>query len=142
MHGNLSRATKSLMKSGTLEMNSLHADAERGNGMQLSIETAADGGVIVTITGSLTANTVADLKAIWAGGTGSWIYYIVLHDTDFIDSMGLAALVQGLKLARQNDGELYLVSPSPSVRNLLQITAMDSVFPVRSQVPGSDSGRA
>lgn len=110
--------------------------------MQLSTETAADGGVIVTIIGSLTANTVADLKAIWAGGTGAWIYYIVLHDTDFIDSMGLAALVQGLKLARQNDGELYLVNPSPSVRNLLQITAMDSVFPVRSQVPGSDPGRA
>jgi len=107
--------------------------------MHLSTQTAADGGVIVTITGDLTAATVADLKAVWASAGQPWLFYIVLSGTEFIDSMGLAALVQGLKLARQNDGELYLVHPSSAVRSLLQITAMDSIFPVRSQAPLADS---
>lgn len=108
--------------------------------MQLTTQTARDGGVIVTITGSLVASTVGDLKTVWTGSPASWVFYLVLQNTDFIDSIGLATLVQGLKIARQHDGELYLVDPSVSVRNLLRITAMDTVFPILSAVPDSTTG--
>ncbi|MCS7070037.1 MAG: STAS domain-containing protein [Anaerolinea sp.] len=108
--------------------------------MQLTIQTAYDGGVVMTIKGSLVASTVGDVRAVWMGNPASWMFYIVLHDTDFIDSIGLATLVQGLKIARQHDGELYLVAPSAPVRNLLRITAMDTVFPMLSEVPDVKPG--
>lgn len=52
----------------------------------------------------------------------------------FIDSMGLGALVSGLKRARAHDGDLRLAGPSEHVAKVLSITRLDQAFVVGDDV--------
>jgi anti-sigma B factor antagonist len=52
----------------------------------------------------------------------------------FIDSMGLGALVSGLKRARAHDGDLRLAGPSDHVAKVLEITRLDQAFVVGATV--------
>ena len=52
----------------------------------------------------------------------------------FIDSMGLGALVSGLKRARAHDGDLRLAGPSDHVAKVLEITRLDQAFVVGDTV--------
>lgn len=51
-----------------------------------------------------------------------------LTRVDFLDSSGLGALVSLLKAVRP-EGELVLFGARPSVREILRLTHLDSVFP-------------
>ncbi len=53
-----------------------------------------------------------------------------LSHTTFIDSSGLAALVKGLKLCKNNGGNLYLYRPTKAVRAIIQMTRLDKAFGV------------
>ena len=52
----------------------------------------------------------------------------------FIDSMGLGALISGLKRARAHGGDLRLVGPSDHVAEVLAITRLDAAFLVTDTV--------
>lgn len=47
---------------------------------------------------------------------------------DFIDSTGLATLIQSMKRQRQADGDLILRSPSDAVRVIFELTKLDRAF--------------
>jgi anti-anti-sigma factor len=52
-----------------------------------------------------------------------------LSEVTFVDSAGLAALVKGMKDARQGGGDLRLVTPaSPDANRVFQLTRFDKVF--------------
>lgn len=53
-----------------------------------------------------------------------------LLNVSFIDSLGLTALVSGLKLCRKNGGLLRLVGLQPSVRAPFELTRLDKVFEI------------
>ena len=53
-----------------------------------------------------------------------------LQDVFFVDSSGLAALVHGLKRAREHHGNLCLCSLQSPVRMILELTRFDKVFDV------------
>lgn len=53
---------------------------------------------------------------------------VEMSQVSFVDSLGLAALVSGLKLCRKNRGSLILVGVQPQVRNLFEITRLDQAF--------------
>jgi anti-sigma B factor antagonist len=53
-----------------------------------------------------------------------------LRDLYFVDSSGLAVLVQGLKRAREHQGNLCLCSLQSPVRMILELTRFDKVFEV------------
>lgn len=55
---------------------------------------------------------------------------INMNDVSFVDSLGLTALVSGLKLCRKNRGILRLVGLQPSVRLLFEITRLDHAFEI------------
>jgi anti-sigma B factor antagonist len=84
--------------------------------------------LLLNLDGRLDVNTIADLKHTWQNEENAHNIIINLSETSFIDSMGLAALVSGLKTARQRGGHLYLVQPSKAVRTILELTAMDRAF--------------
>ena len=56
---------------------------------------------------------------------------IDLSGVTYIDSSGVATLVEGLRSARKADTEFILVSPSAAVLQVLQLARLDSVFEVR-----------
>ena len=53
-----------------------------------------------------------------------------LRDLYFIDSSGLAALVLGLKRAREHQGNLCICSMQPPVRMIFEMTRFDKVFEI------------
>lgn len=96
--------------------------------MQLMIKNV-DHALVLQPAGRLAADTHEQLKVAWLNNA-DWKYLIVdLSETQFIDSIGLATLVSGLKTARQRGGDLLLVNPANSIRIILDLTAMNRVFP-------------
>jgi anti-sigma B factor antagonist len=54
-----------------------------------------------------------------------------LSDVSYIDSSGVATLVEGLRSARENDIRFVLAAPSQAVTQVLELARLDSVFEVR-----------
>lgn len=63
-----------------------------------------------------------------------------LTDVDSIDSAVLGAMISGVKLARQADGDLRLVGSSGHVAEVLRLTQMDRVLKMCSSVDGAFAG--
>lgn len=53
-----------------------------------------------------------------------------LTRVNFIDSSGLAALVQGLRTCRDSGGNLCLSNPQRPVRLILELTRLDSAIDI------------
>jgi anti-anti-sigma factor len=58
------------------------------------------------------------------------LWVIDLRLVDFMDSSGLVSLVKGLKVARQYNCRLVLCNVTASVRLVLELTHLDSVFEI------------
>jgi anti-sigma B factor antagonist len=59
---------------------------------------------------------------------GNYQIVIDLQQTEFMDSSGLGSLVSRIAVTRSNQGDVRLASPSPFIRNLLEVTHLDKVF--------------
>lgn len=53
-----------------------------------------------------------------------------LSGVPYMDSSGVATLVEGLKAAGQRGKEFRLIAPSPPVLKVLQLSRLDSVFKI------------
>lgn len=60
--------------------------------------------------------------------SGAETIVVDLLEVTFIDSAGLAALVEAGTLLRRSDGELVLVADSPSMTRLLTISGVGRLF--------------
>jgi anti-sigma B factor antagonist len=54
-----------------------------------------------------------------------------LSGVTYIDSSGVATLVEGLRSAHDKGSGFVLVTPSPAVMQVLELARLDSVFEVR-----------
>jgi|SRR5690606_853592 len=59
---------------------------------------------------------------------------VVLSDVSYIDSSGIAALVEGFQNARSKGSAFALVAVSDSVRAVLELARLDRVFPIVADV--------
>ena len=55
---------------------------------------------------------------------------INMSEVDFMDSSGVAVLIEALQLHRRNGGRLKLVGINPRVRSIFEISRLDSVFDI------------
>ncbi len=55
---------------------------------------------------------------------------IDLSDTTFVDSSGLGALISLLKSMNNRGGQVRLLSPTPPVEQILELTRMHRLFEV------------
>lgn len=62
-----------------------------------------------------------------------------MSGVDVIDSVGLSALISGLKTVRQAGGSLHIIHPSKQVRYLLTLTNLHSVLEAHVETSGTDS---
>jgi anti-sigma B factor antagonist len=61
--------------------------------------------------------------------TGSSAHVVVnMAEVNFVDSTGLATLVQGLNRARKRNGELYLCGLQKQVYMIFELTRLDKAF--------------
>jgi anti-anti-sigma factor len=72
------------------------------------------------------------LQDIVEGGSSRIV--VDLSATEFIDSSGLGALISGLKIARQEGGDLRLAATPKQVGTALELTNLNRVLPTYESV--------
>jgi anti-sigma B factor antagonist len=60
----------------------------------------------------------------------------------YIDSSGIASLVEGLQVARKQKTDLALVSVSQRVRRVLELARLDKVFPIHADIAAAMAARS
>ncbi len=93
--------------------------------MSPEIKVFRPAGILDSINGAELRRDVSDAIA-----AGAKTILINCQDVDLMDSSGLGALVMILKQVRQAGGELALCSAIDQIQMLLELTSMDSLFPV------------
>lgn len=107
--------------------------------MELQIKQLNPQAVLIHINGRFDAAVVEQVKRVWIEDEA--IHFIVadLSETTFIDSIGLATLVSGLKTTRQRGGELILLKPTEPVKVILELTRMNIVFKIVTTVEEAEA---
>lgn len=102
--------------------------------MAMTVESEkSENGVLICVAGEVDLYSSPELrKAILksvpsAGGEIG----VDLSAVTYIDSSGVATLVEGLRSARESGAGFVLMSPSTAVLQVLELARLDSVFEVR-----------
>jgi anti-sigma B factor antagonist len=86
----------------------------------------------VRVIGELDMSTSPELRScLFALANGGQECVVLdLSELDFIDSMGIGALVGGLKQLRSRGADLVLRSPTPRVLKVIELTHLDRAFTI------------
>ena len=95
-----------------------------------------EGVPVVDIEGDVDMYTSPGLRELLAKFTAKQQKRIVvnLEGVEFMDSSGIATLVQAYKEARPYSGEVCLASPAGNVLRVLKLSNLTSLFPVFDSV--------
>ena len=87
---------------------------------------------VLQLAGSLDISNAHHIRQTLIDETSDESAQVVvnLRDLSFVDSSGLAALVQGLKRAREHQGKLCLCSLQSPARLIFEMTRLDKVFEI------------
>ena len=96
------------------------------------VKHAQDGISVLRLTGRFDAHEAADVQKSLANETPQAQGKLVVNlaDVTFIDSRGLATLVQGMKHCREVGGDLCLSNLEPPVRVIFELTRLDKAFKI------------
>ncbi|MBZ0316890.1 MAG: STAS domain-containing protein [Anaerolineae bacterium] len=102
--------------------------------MELQTKQLNPQAILIHINGRFDAAVVELVKRVWIEDETIQFVVADLSETTFIDSIGLATLVSGLKSTRQRGGELILLKPTEPVKVILELTRMNMVFKIATTV--------
>ncbi len=90
------------------------------------------GGHLIVARGELDIGATPRLSTVlaMAGASHGGRLVLDLAGVDFIDSTALGVLVQAERRVRERGGRIALVTTDPNIVRVLQITALDRLFPV------------
>lgn len=116
-------------------------DVEEAGTSTLSLSLhRKDDECVIRIRGELDLSSAAPLRELMAEVfTQERPRRVVLDLTDliYLDSTGLSVFVTAHKRTEAAGMELWLAGPNPSVRRLLEITALDRIFIIVDAAPSS-----
>ncbi len=101
--------------------------------MGLTIDkTEHDSKIRISVHGEVDLYTSPDLrtaimKSVPSADSG---VEVELAGVDYMDSSGVATLVEGFKSARENSKTFVLLRPSSSVMKVLELARLDAVFEI------------
>lgn len=99
--------------------------------MQINQEERGDVSIF-KVHGDIDIDTSPDVKKLFdkaISGSGKKVL-INLKDVNYVDSSGLATLVEVLKNLRTSGGQLKLSNLSIKVKGLFEITKLDKLFEI------------
>jgi anti-sigma B factor antagonist len=102
--------------------------------MALEVETKKlDSTSLISVTGEVDLYTSPELRsAIMDAVPSATTVAVDLSGVRYMDSSGVATLVEGLRRSRDLDKTFKLVAPSTAVMKVLELAKLDSVFEVSS----------
>lgn len=91
---------------------------------------------VVTLSGQLDVATAPGLRQSLqeAQYAGAQRVVVDLSGLEFLDSFGLGVLVGGLRRARLHGGRFVLAGANDRIREILEITSLDTVFQLASDL--------
>ena len=91
---------------------------------------------IVKLAGSATMDVSTNLREQLIGLVDEQAATLVLDlaELDFINSVGLGAIIAAYLRCRRYNGGIKLVAPKPAIRDLLSVTKLTNLFPVHPSV--------
>jgi len=100
--------------------------------LEFKLESADEQHVVLHVRGDVTIHTSPrlreQLKPQFHAGMKE--IRVELHEVDFMDSSGIATLVEGLQWARATGGRFILVGLSENVRDVFELAKLDTVFDI------------
>ncbi|MEU8760304.1 STAS domain-containing protein [Streptomyces sp. NPDC048659] len=105
--------------------------SEREPNLDVDVETRDARTAVLTVAGELDMETADRLRERLAEQFGQGRHRLVLDLSalGFMDSSGLNVLIRAVNKAREDGGDLYLASPTPAVRRILEITGVTTTIP-------------
>lgn len=93
--------------------------------------------VLVEVNGRVDSSNANELgEALMELIDGGHRHLVVnLTGVDYMSSAGLRELVSPLKRVRRENGDIRLVQPSPRVREVLELTGLDTIFQIYESSP-------
>ncbi|MCC6320251.1 MAG: STAS domain-containing protein [Phycisphaerales bacterium] len=115
------------------------ADPKKGqDSIQIRAETV-DGATVVSPVGDvdLTASPVLrnELKRVHTSKPPRLV--IDLSQVPYMDSSGVATLVEAMQISRKNGTKLVLCSMQPRVKSIFEIARLDTVFTIVADKPAA-----
>ena len=93
--------------------------------------TERDGTVIVGFSGDVDLQSSPEARKILLECVARKMPVLVdLSQVDYIDSSGIASLVESLQTARKGGSNLFLVSASEAALKVLELARLDKVFTI------------
>ena len=97
--------------------------------------TERDGAVIVGFSGDVDLQSSPEARKILLECVAQKTLVLVdLSKVSYIDSSGIASLVESLQTARKRDGSLFLVSASEAALKVLELARLDKVFTICNSI--------
>ena len=100
--------------------------------MKIDTDARADE-TLITVGGDVDLYSSPELRKALLAATPKAVSGVGVHlgAVTYMDSSGVATLVEGLRSAKEYDRTFVLVAPSKSVMKVLELARLDSVFEVR-----------
>ncbi len=98
-----------------------------------------DGHAVVALSGEVDLSWSAQVRkaVLDALGRGGPVA-VDLSAVEYIDSSGIAALIEGFQLARGKRQRFVLLAPAAPVLAVLRLARLDKVFPIVDQLDAED----
>ena len=111
--------------------------ATKGNGCS---QRFADGWIILDVHGEVDLSWSQEIRrSVLEALATTPALAVELSEVSYIDSSGIAALVEGFQQARAKGQRFALVSPSASVNSVLELARLDRVFPIYADLAAAQS---
>lgn len=90
---------------------------------------------LITLSGEIDLSCAPEVRSkILASLAARRPTLVALEGVSYIDSSGVAALVEGYQTARRKHLEFGLLAPSDAVRSVLQLAHLDKVFQIHDSL--------
>lgn len=110
--------------------------------MSVSSVKEEQGKIVIALEGDIDLENAGEVrKALLANLKQKKDLLIDLSAVTYIDSSGIASLVEGLQVARKQKNELSLVSVSIRARRVLELARLDKVFTIHADVAAALAAR-
>lgn len=92
-----------------------------------------EGGTVIHAKGDVDLYSSPELRAgvLKAAGNAGAALGIDLSQVTYMDSSGVATLVEGLKASGDKGKKFFLVAPSASVLRVLSLARLDTIFEIK-----------
>lgn len=101
--------------------------------MAVDISSKTDNGTtVIEVSGTIDLYSAPDFRSslLDAVPKASDGVVVDLREVEYMDSSGVAVLVEGLRSARSNDTSLVLRAPSRPVMKVLELAKLDELFDI------------